>query len=418
MKIFFSVGEPSGDLHGSNLIAELTRRKPSLYCVGFGGPKMQGAGCELLQEMSEFAVMGLGPVLMKLRKFYALKAKADRYFREHRPDAVVLIDFPGFNWHIAERAKAHGIPVFYYGLPQIWAWLQYRVKRVRRLVDHSLCKLPFEEAWLRERGCNATYVGHPYFDELRAQKIDAEFTAQFDSASGGGRLVTLLPGSRRQEVAYNLPSLLKAAELVKRAVPDVRFAVASYNEKQAEMARQQVARCQVPVEVHVGRTSELISAAHVCLACSGSVSLELLYHAKPSVIVYRGSMLLYYLLMGLSHVKYMTLVNLLATDNLFPKDRRPYDPNLPGNEKVLFPEYPSWRDRSAEIAPHAIQWLTDENARQELIRKLEELRSRVAKEGASKRAAEYLLKHVTPQRSAAPYFDTRSEDPDRWRKIA
>lgn len=419
MKLFFSVGEPSGDLHGANLIAELTRHKPGMYCTGFGGPRMQAAGCELLQDMSELAVMGIGPVLAKLPKFFALKAQADCYFREQRPDGVVLIDYPGFNWHIAARAKAHGIPVIYYGLPQLWAWMPWRVKKVRKYVDHALCKLPFEEAWLRERGCNATYVGHPYFDELRSQKLDASFVRQFSQGEDKRRLVTLLPGSRKQEVAYNLPTLLKAAGLVQREVPDVRFAVASYNENQAESARRQAAGLNLPLEVHVGRTPELISAAHVCLACSGSVSLELLYHAKPSVMVYRVSPLLYYAVRPLLRVKYMTLVNLLAADELFPADRRAYDPNLPGNEKVLFPEYPTCGDKSASVARHAIGWLTDEPSRQTLIHRLEDLRNRVAGGGASKRGAEYLLRHLPSRMSArAPHFDTRSEDPARWRKGA
>ena len=419
MKLFFSVGEPSGDLHGANLIAELTRRKPGMYCVGFGGPRMQAAGCELLQDMSELAVMGIGPVLAKLPKFFSLKAQADRYFREQRPDGVVLIDYPGFNWHIAARAKAHGIPVFYYGLPQLWAWMPGRVKKVRRYVDHALCKLPFEEAWLKERGCNATYVGHPYFDELRSQKLDAGFVQQFSDEKQGRRLVTLLPGSRTQEVACNLPTLLKAAGLVQREVPDVRFAVASFNEKQAEVARRQAAGLNLPLEVQVGRTPEFISAAHVCLACSGSVSLELLFHAKPSVMVYRVSPLLYYAVRPLIRVKYMTLVNLLAADELFPADRRLFDPALPGNEKILFPEYPTCGDKSAAVARHAIHWLTDEPARQALIHRLEELRSRVAGGGASKRAAEYLLRHLPSRTSASsPYFDTRSEDPSRWKKGA
>ena len=419
MKLFFSVGEPSGDLHGANLIAELSRRKPGLYCAGFGGPRMETAGCELLQDMSELAVMGIGPVLAKLPKFFALKAQADRYFREQRPDGVVLIDYPGFNWHIAARAKAHGIPVFYYGLPQLWAWLPWRVKKVRRYVDHALCKLPFEEAWLRERGCNATYVGHPYFDELRSQKLDAKFVQQFAGGQDKRRLVTLLPGSRAQEVAYNLPTLLRAAKLVEREVPDVRFAIASYNQKQAEAARRQVASFHLPLEVYVNRTPELISAAHVCLACSGSVSLELLYHAKPSVMVYRVSPLLYYAVQPFIRVKYMTLVNLLAADELFPVDRRYYDPALPGNEQVLFPEYPTCGDKSAAVAKHAIHWLTDEPARQTLIHRLEDLRSRIAGGGASKRSAEYLLRHLPSRLSiSTPHFDTRSEDPDRWRKGA
>ncbi len=417
MKLFFSVGEPSGDLHGANLITELSRRKPGLGFAGFGGPRMQAAGCDLLQDMTELAVMGIGPVLARLPKFLSLKARADRYFREQRPDAVVLIDFPGFNWHIAARAKAQGIPVFYYGLPQLWAWMPWRVSKVKRTVDHALCKLPFEEAWLRERGCHATYVGHPYYDELRSQKLDARFVQQFSGGQDHRRLVTLLPGSRNQEIAYNLPTLLKAAQLIMREVPDVRFAIASYNEKQADVARRQVARLKLPFEVHVGRTPELISAAHVCLACSGSVSLELLYHAKPAVMVYRTSPLLYYAVLPFIRVKYMTLVNLLAADEIFPADRRLYDPALPGNEKVVFPEYPTCGDKSAAIASHAIGWLTDEPSRQAVIHRLEDLRSRFAGGGASQRTADYLLKHLAP-RTIIPshHFDTRSEDPIRWRK--
>ena len=417
MKLFFSVGEPSGDLHGANLIAELTRRKPGLYCAGFGGPRMEGAGCELLQDMTELAVMGIGPVLAKLPRFFALKAQADRYFKEHRPDGVVLIDYPGFNWHIAARAKAHKIPVFYYGLPQLWAWMSGRVKKVRKYVDHALCKLPFEEAWLRERGCNATYVGHPYFDELHSQTLDRDFVSQF--AEDARRLVTLLPGSRMQEVKYNLPTLLKGAGLVQREVKDIRFAIAAYNEKQAEMARHMASGLTLPLEVHVGKTPELISAAHVCLACSGSVSLELLFHARPSVMVYRISPLLYWAVRPLIQVKYMTLVNLLAADELYPADRRPYNPDLPGNEKVLFPEYPTCGDKSAAVARHAIEWLTDEPARQALIHRLEDLRSRVAGGGASQRAAEYLLRHLSSRTGLArPHFDTRSEDPTLWRRRA
>ncbi|MCE9524705.1 MAG: lipid-A-disaccharide synthase [Planctomycetales bacterium] len=422
MKLFFSVGEPSGDLHGANLITELCRRKPGLYCAGFGGPRMQAAGCELLQDMTEMAVMGIGPVLARLPKFYALKAQADRYFREQRPDGVVLIDFPGFNWHIAARAKAHGIPVFYYGLPQLWAWMPWRAKKVRQYVDHALCKLSFEEPWLRKRGCNATYVGHPYFDELRSQKLDANFISRLvPAAHDGRRLVTLLPGSRGHEVTSNLPTLLNAAELVQAQVPDVRFAIASYNEKQASVARRLAAGHKLPLEVHVGRTPELISAAHVCLACSGSVSLELLYHAKPSVMVYKFSPFspFYWSLRALVEVKYMTLVNLLAADELHPADRRLYDPALPGNEKVLFPEYPSCLDKSAAVARHAIEWLRNEESRQTLIHRLEDLRSRVAGGGASMRAADYLLKHLPSRQSiSAPHFDTRSEDPSRWRQRA
>lgn len=382
MRIFFSVGEPSGDLHGANLIGELRRRMPAEF-TGLGGPKMQAAGCELLRDMSELAVMGLFPVLAKLPQFFRLLSQVERAWDQARPDAVVLIDYPGFNWHVAKKAKRRGIPVFYYGLPQLWAWAPWRVKKVQRYVDHALCKLPFEEAWFRDRGCRATYVGHPYFDELRAQRADAEFLRTCREQPG--RLVTILPGSRTQEVKSNLPMLLAAAARVRREVRGVRLAIASYNERQAAAARRLVAAGPAPAEVHVGRTPELIAAAECCLATSGSVSLELLYHARPSVVVYRVPWWTYAVVSQLVKVRYITLVNLLAS-------RQPLLAVAgTGAEEPLMPEYPTWRDRSAEIASHAIRWLTDELDRQRLIQRLCALRDQVASGGASAAAADYIV---------------------------
>ena len=144
---------------------------------------MAAAGCQLHADLTALAVMWFARVLVNLHKFWDLASRADRYFRHHRPDAVVLIDYPGFNWWIARRAKAHGIPVFYYTPPQIWAWAQWRVKKMRRLVDHVLCSLPFEEAWFRRHGCNATFVGHPFFDEVRRHAYDERFLRSASATS-------------------------------------------------------------------------------------------------------------------------------------------------------------------------------------------------------------------------------------------
>jgi len=413
MKLFFSVGEPSGDLHGANLIRELARREPSVSVLGFGGPRMAAAGCEVLQDMTELAVMGLFPVLAKLPRFFALRERAEEYLRRERPDAVVLIDYPGFNWHVARAAKGLDIPVFYYGLPQLWAWGERRVRKVRELVDHALCKLPFEEQWFRDRGCNATYVGHPYFDELRAQRLDHPFLDRL--AMQRGRLVTILPGSRTQEVKSNLPQLLRAAERVQSEVSGVRFAVASYNEPQAALARRLVARSKIAAEVHAGHTPELILSAEACLATSGSVSLELLYHARPSVVLYHVPPWTYAVLRRAVKVRYITLVNLLTADQLHADAEHPglYQRGVAGHEHVLLPEYPTWRDKSTELAAHVIEWLTDEPARQHVIAGLAALRDRVARGGASQAAAEYILNHVrrvasialplAPDREAAAY---------------
>jgi len=399
MRIFFSVGEPSGDLHGANLIRQL-RRRTTLTAEGLGGPRMQAAGCDLLRDMSDLAVMGLFPALAKLPQFLRLLSQVERSIDEHPPDAVVLIDYPGFNWHVARLAKERGIPVFYYGLPQLWAWASWRVRKVQRYVDHALCKLPFEEAWFRRQGCLATYVGHPYFDELAEQRLDESFVASMGRPPG--RLVTILPGSRTQEVRYNLPLLLKAAAQVRREVRGVRLAIASYNERQAEIARALVAAGPAPAEVFVAQTPELIAAADCCLACSGSVSLELLYHAKPAVIVYRVGWLTYQVVRRLVNVRYITLVNLLASDCPFldgsgstPYGLRPMD-----QEQPLYPEFPTWRDCSAEMAQHVVGWLNDEASRQRLISRLMALREQVAAGGASASAAEYIARQLGALRTA------------------
>jgi len=398
MKLFFSVGEPSGDLHGANLIRELGRKAGNLATLGLGGPRMQAAGCELLRDMTDLAVMGLIPALVKLPQFFQLLAKVEQTLKAERPDAVVLIDYPGFNWHVAKKAKTLGIPVVYYGLPQLWAWLSWRVEKVRKYVDHPLCKLPFEEAWFRSQGCQATYVGHPYFDELKAQTLDQQFLRQFQT--GLQRLVTILPGSRRSEVQRNFALQIKAARLIHREVPDVRFAVASYNDQQAAMAAKILGNHDLPLTIIPKKTPELIHAATCCLAVSGSVSLELLYHAKPTVMQYNLAVPTYYIMKHLVRVQYMTLPNLITTPELHPARKQKYRRGGSVHDHVLFPEYPDWRDRSQQVASHAIEWLQDEPSRLDLIRRLEELRSTLAIGGASSRAADYILQHVVRQPQA------------------
>jgi len=393
MKLFFSVGEPSGDLHGANLIRQLERKAGSIEAIGLGGPRMNAAGCHLLRDMTDLAIMGIWPAIVKLPQFFQLLAQVEQSLKSEKPDAVVLIDYPGFNWHVAKKAKALGIPVVYYGLPQLWAWASWRVEKVRKYIDHPLCKLPFEEAWFHAQGCPATtYVGHPYFDELKSQQLDEQFLAQFKNSSQ--RLVTILPGSRRSEVTKNFASQVRAAELVHQTVPDVQFAVASYNEQQAALAAKILGRTKLPLAIIPGKTPELIHAATCTLAVSGSVSLELLYHAKPTVVQYKLPMFTYYAMKSLVRVNYMSLVNLLTTDELHPRVTEKYNRHSPQHAKALFPEYPDWRDRSADVASHAIKWLQDETARLAIVRKLEALRSTLAVGGASANAADYILKNV------------------------
>lgn len=408
MQIFFSVGEPSGDIHGANLVRELRARRHDITCVGYGGPKMQAAGCELHEDLTKFAVMWFLRVLLNIHHFWRLYRRAEAYFREQQPNAVVLIDYPGFNWWIARAAKRQGIPVFYYGVPQIWAWAGWRIKKMRRLVDHALCKLPFEEPWYRERGCQATYIGHPFFDETTNHHLDGQFVQQLRAKPG--RLVTILPGSRTQEVTSNLRWFLKAAALVHHACPETRFAIASFNEKQAFFAKEATRGSSLPIEIHIDKTPELIHAATCCMACSGSVSLELLFHEKPTVIFYRVSRVGDFVQKHFRTVKYITLVNLFVADDLFPKRITPYDPHEPGADRIPFPEYLTSDDKSQQIADHIIEWLSDDTKLANRVAILKELSEQHARPGASHRSAEYILAKLTDGAPplAPPHFATRA----------
>ncbi len=399
MKIFFSVGEPSGDLHGANLVRSLHKQHPGVRCVGYGGPRMEAEGCELHEDLTRYALMGFLPVIGKLPMFYRLMKRAEKYFQDDPPDAVVLIDYPGFNWWIARKAKQRGIPVFYYGVPQIWAWASWRVSKMRRLVDHVLCKLPFEKEWYEERGCKATYVGHPYFDELSERRLDQGFLDQ--QAARPGRLVTILPGSRRREVAKQLPTFLKAARQITGQLGDVRFSIASFNTEQAEMARQFVEQAEVEAEIHVDKTGELIKACHCAMACSGSVSLELMYHEKPATILYKVNYFQQMLTRFLGRVRYMTLVNLLASEKRFDWLGQNYDSEVLEGAEVPLPEYPTRRDKSAAIAAHLVRWLEDDSRHRQIVDWLHELSEKYAIPGATHRAAQYIIEVLDQDSSGA-----------------
>jgi lipid-A-disaccharide synthase len=369
-RIFICAGEPSGDLHGANLIRSVKRLRPEVEFVGYGGERMEAAGCELLYPLCQLAVMGFWRVLAHLPTFCDVISRADRWFCRHKPDAVVLIDFPGLNWWLARRAHYHGIPVVYFVPPQIWAWATWRVKKMQRWVDHVLCTLPFEETWYQERGVNAHFIGHPYFDEVRQQQLDVAFIrAQQDR---GGPMVALLPGSRTQEVKLNFKTMIRSAVRLQRQIPQVRFLVACFKDAHRELVLQKLGNLSLPIEVHVGRTAEIIHLAEACVAVSGSVSLELLYHTKPTVVVYKVSSFNMQLARRLLASKYITLVNLLANEELFP-------------------EFLTDQCQSRVIAAQLQRWLTDEASRDALCIKLRSLRDRIGQPGACERAADYLL---------------------------
>jgi lipid-A-disaccharide synthase len=311
-------------------------------------------------------------------------------FRKNPPAAVILVDYPGFNWWIARLARRRGIPVFYYVPPQIWAWARWRVEKMRRLANLVLCTLPFEAEFFRQHNCPAVYIGHPFFDHLAARQLDERFI--FRLASSGGPWITLLPGSRFQELEANFETQLEVARLVHEARPDVRFAVAAYSEEHAAWLRERAKGCQLPIHVWSEKTQELIHLARCCVAVSGSVALELLYYEKPSAILYRIGPGAWWAQGLFRQVQYICLVNLLAADDPLAPGRR--WPALDDQHGAIYPEFLTYRDPSRSIATEVLRWVNDDHAWASCVAKLRDLKIRYAQPGAAARGAECILQYL------------------------
>ena len=384
MHVFFSVGEPSGDQHAAHLMQELRQKVPGIRFSGFGGPRMTAVGgFEKLFHLTDLAVMGFFAVVPLIRKFYGLYRQAKAFLREERPDLVVLVDFPGFNWLIAKAAKAQGIRVVYYCPPQIWAWGWWRIRKARRLVDHVLSVLPFEAEWYRQRRVSVEYVGHPFYDEASMHPLDEAFCQTLKSSAPVN--IGVLPGSRRSEVAGNFPSMLETLRRLHQRHPHVRFRVACYKEPQREFCQSCLVGeyANLPIDLYLGRTSEIIASVDFCLMVSGSVSLEVLFRGKPAAVVYHiGKWTLrckpYFIT-----VKYFSLPNLMAGREVMPEGLISADP-----EPTI-----------AEMTRRLDGWLTNPAEFAAVQAEMATLREKNAALGGLQRAAQGILDQLHLARS-------------------
>ncbi len=372
MRIFFSAGEPSGDQHAARLTSALQKLNPEIRLEGFGGPAMQAAGCHLLFELTTMAVMGFLRVLPLLARFRRLVQLAEAHFDSSPPDAVVLVDFPGFNWWIAKAAKKRGIPVIYYLPPQLWAWAPWRLKKVRRWVDHVLCTLPFEYNWYRDRGIECSHVEHPFFDQAADYPIDEELVRTI-RGTGAQPVVALLPGSRRHEIAANWEVQLQIASKISAEIPEVRWVVGSYREDQLNLCQeiQQRIHPELRLAYQLGKTPEVIAAADFCLLVSGSISLELLARQRPGIVLYRIGSISRFLSRFLMHCRFITLPNLIA-------------------ERELMPEFISSGNPQSditEIAEISLHWIRQPDVFAAHRREFRQLSATTAVPGASDNAA-------------------------------
>ena len=382
MNIFISAGEPSGDLHGSNLAKALLAQDPSIKLFGFGGSKMREAKCNLIYPLVDFAVMGLYQALKAYPQFKKILNLAIDHFMQCKPDVLVLIDYPGFHWHLAAAAKTLGIPVIYFVPPQIWAWASWRVKKMRKLTDLVLCNFPFEEKWFKQNNVSAKLIGHPFYDQILNQKLDEGFIAT--EKSKAGLAIGLLPGSRNQEVAMNFDTLLKAANLLNQEHPETRFLVAAFSEAHKKIILDKIKNTNLPIEVHTGKTPEIMNLVYACASVSGSVSLELLGAQTPSVIIFQTSPLMSIAAFALKNTPYITLVNLLA-------------------EKEIFPERFGYFCNAKWVFDQLSDWIKFPEKRQALVKEMSTLKSLTMSGGASEKGAIEIINFIENKKAQAAF---------------
>lgn len=306
-RYFIIAGEASGDLHASNLVKELALLQPDAEFVGFGGDLMQEQGVKILKHYREMDFMGFVEVIMNLRSIFKNLDFCKACLLDYKPDVVILIDYPGFNLRIAPFAKEAGFKVVYYISPQIWAWKQNRVYKIKENVDRMLVILPFEKDFYLKFGMDVNFVGHPLLDafnqEGTAHLSGTNFTAKYGLS--GKRVIALLPGSRKQEIAAKLPVMLKMA----KHFPDYQFVIAKAKSQAMAVYEDLVGDSEVVI-IENSTYEVLYNAAAACVT-SGTATLETALFNVPEVVCYKGNNISYLIARQLVKVKFISLVNLI-----------------------------------------------------------------------------------------------------------
>jgi lipid-A-disaccharide synthase len=307
MRYFIIAGEPSGDLHGSNLVKNLRLADPEADIACWGGDLMKEAGARLLKHYRETAYMGVWEVLVNFRKIQANFSECRQQIREMKPDVVILIDYPGFNLRMAGFAKESGIRVFYYISPKFWAWGEGRVKKIRQYVDRLYIIFPFEEEFYRKHEYPAIFLGNPLIDHIDAWRAGAPGNEAIRASLGLDRrpVIALLSGSRLQEVSRILPVMAAVAP----SYPDYQFVVAAMDHLPSRLYEDVAAK--YPVTIIRGRTYDLLTVAEAALVTSGTATLEAALFDVPQVVCYSTSPLTYRLAKLVIKVRFISLVNLI-----------------------------------------------------------------------------------------------------------
>ena len=373
-RVMIIAGEVSGDIHAARLVAAVRERMPGVSFFGIGGEQMRLTGVETVHDTKEMAVMGLTEVLRRIvffrRVFHEMLALA----AARKPDAVILVDYPGFNLRFATRAHAMGIKVIYYICPQVWAWHRSRIPKMATIIDRLITIFPFEPAVFDGTALRVDFAGHPLVDEAR-EVID---NSAGDLPWQGEPRVALLPGSRHQEIERLLPAMWAASAIVAAKRPGASFMIATPSEKIEEIVREIVQRLPGSPprwSIVTGDTRRVLRRATAAFVASGTATIEAALMRCPMVIPYRVSHLTYLMLRALVKVDHIGMVNLVAGKRICP-------------ELVQYEATPD--ALAAAIDP----FLDDNPARKTVLGQLEDVSQALGPGGAADRAAEIVIEEL------------------------
>jgi lipid-A-disaccharide synthase len=391
-RVFITVAEVSGDQHAGHLAEHLRELDPRLVIEGHGGPEMAEAGVVIHQETTKRAAMAY-QAAARAGEMWKLFRWTRKYFDQNRPDLQICVDSPAMNFHFAKIAHERGIPVLYYIAPQLWAWREGRMKKLRKWVDQVACILPFEEAYFRKHGINATFVGHPLFDDLppgRGPQQGPRFPER-------APVIGLLPGSRKAEAQANFPAMLDVAKKIREEFPKITFLVpttpattpivarmAGEFNRQMEEARPPLPTATIGGDYGPRGTmlrygeqefDQMVPQCDLCLTVSGTATLHVAGYGVPMIVVYRGSPILWHLVARwLVKTRTFSLVNLL-------NDSR----------ETIVPEYVPWYGSTRPVADLALDYLRHPQKLAEQRERLNRLVKKLDHPGASMNVARIAL---------------------------
>jgi len=375
VRLLLSCGEASGDLYAGALTRELRALDPSVAIAGLGGPQFQAAGGRIIDDYRDIAVTGLTEAIRKVPRSLAALRRLVAAARAERPDGLVVIDSPDFNFRLAPQIKRLGVPVIYYISPQIWAWRPGRVKTIRAFADRVLVIFPFEEAIYREADVPVEFVGHPLIDLSAPSESREKFLARH-RLSPAAPTVAILPGSRPNEVSRILPDLIASTDRIRRQIPGAQFVIA-----RAPDLPDRLFDGAGSAVVVAGDTNTVLASADVALTASGTATVQTALHDTPMVIVYRLSPMTYRLGKRLVTVTTIGMVNLIAGEMIVPElIQDAFTPDA--------------------VAREAVSMLTDRERAARIREGLARVRARLGGPGASRRAAESVLAVVRAHHDA------------------